>query len=65
MKLHKSDNEGLQYVGDGSFLPGVPARDLNELEVIQYGGRKRLLASRLYVESKPDQRAEVETMEVT
>jgi hypothetical protein len=53
----------MKYVG-GAFLPGVPTRDLTEAEVVEYG-RKRLLASGLYVESKPERPAEVEIQEVT
>ena len=61
----QSVSAGLKYVGDGTFLPGVPARNLTEAEIAQYG-RKRLLASGLYAESKPDSGpAEVEIQEVT
>lgn len=38
----------LRYTGSG-FLPGVPARDLTEDEVKQYG-RARLLRTGLYSE---------------
>ena len=41
----------LKYIGNGSFLAGVPARDLSVAEVKQYG-KKRLLDSGLYVEVK-------------
>ena len=27
---------GLQYVGDGTYIPGVPARDLREEEAVQF-----------------------------
>jgi hypothetical protein len=39
----------LKFVGAG-FLPGVPARDLGEDEVEQYGGAAALIASGLYEE---------------
>lgn len=42
----------LKYVG-GGFLAGVPARDLTDEEAEQFGGAKALVASGLYVESKP------------
>jgi len=64
MKQQPLHSNGMKYVGDGTFLPGIPARDLTEAEVVEYG-RKRLLASGLYVESKPERPAEVETQEVT
>lgn len=41
----------LKFVGEG-FLPGVPARDLNEDEVEQYGGAAALIASGLYEEAE-------------
>ena len=49
----------LEYIGDGSFLPGVPSRNLSLNEVKHYG-RKRLLDSGLYVEfeKKMDKQAE-------
>jgi hypothetical protein len=40
----------LKFVGAG-FLPGVPARDLGEDEVEQYGGAAALIASGLYEEA--------------
>lgn len=44
----------LKYVGGGSFLPGVPARDLSKDEAEEYGV-SRLLRSGLYdkVRQKP------------
>lgn len=49
----------LKYVGDG-FMPGVPARDLNDEEVAQHGGEKALVASGLYekVKDEPAKKAE-------
>ena len=41
----------LKYIGDG-WLDGIPARDLTDEEVIQYG-KKRLIDSGLYIEIKP------------
>ena len=40
----------LKYIGDGSFLPGVPARDLSEKEVKEFD-EQVLLNSGLYVRS--------------
>lgn len=39
----------LKYIGGGSFLTGIPARDLTALEVRIYGA-ERLLRSGLYAE---------------
>jgi len=41
----------MKYTGNGSFLAGVPARDLSVAEVKLYG-KKRLLDSGLYSEAK-------------
>jgi hypothetical protein len=41
----------LKYVGKGSFLVGVPARDLNTSEAKKFG-IERLLNSNLYEEIK-------------
>lgn len=40
----------LKYKGNGS-LPGIPARNLTDEEVIKFG-KRRLLESGLYVEVK-------------
>ncbi len=45
------DNIYLKYVGNGSSLPDVPARDLTKEEATQHGERK-LLESKLYVLAK-------------
>lgn len=37
----------MRYVGDGSFIVGIPTRDLTEEEVSRFGYR-RLLATGLY-----------------
>lgn len=42
----------LIYIGNGAFVPGVPARDLTADEVKQYGGEKFLLVTGLY--AKPE-----------
>ena len=41
----------LKYIGDGSYVPGIPARDLSEGEVDQYT-LEDLLATGLYEEVK-------------
>ncbi len=46
----------LEYVGQGAFLQGVPARDLSDDEAIEQGGADGLVASGLYV-----QRTEIRT----
>lgn len=38
---------GMKYVGDGSFLHGIPSRDLTDEEVEQHG-EKYLLDTGLY-----------------
>lgn len=53
----------LKYVGDGMWLPDVPARDLNDAEVARYGGERYLVATGLYksvrVEEKSKRKEEV------
>ncbi len=49
----------MKYVGKGSFLVGVPARDLNASEVKKFG-ISRLLESGLYEEVKRKSKAELE-----
>lgn len=45
----------LIYVGNGAFIPGVPARSLSAEEVERYGGADALLMSKLYeVEDSAD-----------
>jgi len=41
----------LKYVGNGSAIPGVPARDLTEAETSLHG-KRRLVKSGLYREIK-------------
>lgn len=45
---------GLIYTGRGMglFIHGVPARDLTEAEVEQYGGERALLKSGIYEKPK-------------
>lgn len=38
----------LEYVGQGAFLQGVPARDLTDEEAREHGGEDALVASGLY-----------------
>ena len=40
----------LKYIGNGAALvtEQIPARDLTDQEVIEYGGEEKLLASGLY-----------------
>lgn len=39
----------LKYIGDGSALPGLPARDVSEAEILASGYTlKEILASGLY-----------------
>ena len=38
----------LRYCGDGRWLPGVPARDLADVEASACGGAEMLVASGLY-----------------
>lgn len=46
----------LIYIGDGSFLPGVPARDLSDEEVAAHGGVRELTASGLYEKPAEDEK---------
>lgn len=46
----------MKYIGNGNFLPNVPARDLTEEEVKQFG-KKFLLDSGLYKEIKKKEEA--------
>jgi hypothetical protein len=44
-------DDGLKYIGDGTAIPGVPARYLTAEEAAEHG-RARLLMSGLYVLAK-------------
>ena len=46
----------LKYIGTG-FIPGIPARDLNDAEVKKHGGVKFLLETGLF--EKPKKRIKV------
>lgn len=35
-KVTREQSSGLRYIGEGAFLPGVPARDLSAAEVVLY-----------------------------
>jgi hypothetical protein len=43
----------LKYIGN-KFLPGIPARDLSDEEVKQFGGEKILIATGLYEAPKKE-----------
>lgn len=45
----------MRYLG-GGFIPGIPARDLTELEVERCGGVETLAATGLYEEVTPPKR---------
>ena len=47
----------MKYIGNGAFLPDIPARDLTVDEVEKFG-KKFLLASGLYAEAKPETKKE-------
>ena len=49
----------VRYVGEGAWMIGVPARDLNAEEVKKFG-LERLLKSNLYEEVKRKSKAELE-----
>ncbi len=49
----------LRYIGNGSSLPRVPARDLSDAEVKLYG-KRRLLESGLYQEIRKRTKNRVE-----
>ena len=50
----------LKYIGQG-FIPGIPARDLNDAEVKKYGGVKFLVGTGLFV--KPEKKIQIEVKE--
>jgi len=55
-----------RYVGDGRWLPGIPARDLDGDDVARLPVRlrRRLTASDLYAAPQPARRTESATKEV-
>ena len=46
----------MKYIGDGAFVPNIPARDLTDAEVIEYG-KEALIATGLYVETSAPAKA--------
>lgn len=46
----------MKYIGNGEWLPGVPARDLTKEEVKQHG-KDYLLSTGLYEQIKPAKKA--------
>jgi len=50
----------LKYIGKG-FIPGIPARDLDDDEVKKYGGVKFLVGTGLF--AKPEKKIIVEKEE--
>jgi hypothetical protein len=53
-------NDGLRYIGHGTTIIGVPARNLTAAEVTEHG-RMRLLSTRLYEEYPQEQIKKVYT----
>ena len=55
---------GLIYIGDGTSVGNVPARDLTPDEVKEHGGEEMLLATGLYAKpSNPSSKKEKATKE--
>ena len=52
----------LKYIGTG-FLPGIPARDLNEAEVKKYGGERFLLSTGLFEKPKKKKLSKIKIIE--
>ena len=52
----------LKYIGKGFFIPGIPARDLNNDEVKKHGGVKFLLSTGLYAKPKPKRKIKVKVV---
>ena len=50
----------LKWNGTG-FLPGIPARDLTDEEVKEFGGEKKLIATGLYEPVKVKQEKKPKT----
>jgi hypothetical protein len=38
----------LKYIEGSGFLPGIPARNLSDEEVAQFGGERKLISSGCY-----------------
>jgi len=45
------------------FIPGIPARDLTDEEVKEFGGEKKLLATGLYEKEAPKKKRETKQKE--
>jgi hypothetical protein len=41
----------MKYIGAGAFIPSIPARDLTDAEVVEFG-KEFLLDTGLYVEAE-------------
>lgn len=54
----------LKYIGNGLFIPGVPARDLTDEEAVGHG-ETRLIASGLYQKPRVSKRSYMAVEEVT
>lgn len=42
----------MKYIGAGSFVPNIPARDLTDAEVTEFG-KETLLTTGLYIDEQP------------
>lgn len=51
----EKETPALIYVGEGTFAPGIPARDLTPAEVEACGGVAIILATGLYVQPEEDE----------
>ena len=51
----------MRYIGGGASIPGIPARDLSEAEVEQYGGAAFLASTGIYeiVEDPPTRKRRI------
>lgn len=49
----------LEYIGNGEFIPGVPARDLTGEEVKALGGEQALIGSGLYRKPAPQDKKQI------
>lgn len=43
-----------KYIGDGKWLPGIPARDLTDVEAEQHGVKESALYKRVTAPPKAD-----------
>lgn len=53
----------LIYIGNGTFLPGIPARDLTKEEVKEHGGVVELVKTGLYVRPEKEEEKPVKDKE--